>query len=160
MKRKSSFVSKLVSSPKIRNIRIFNEENISQEYNCKKDDLISYDHSNIKHLFESNLDQDQKHSIKNKGPVKSSFDSHISKSINKEHNITNERKFYCPFCQHCNQLKDDYLDDHIYLIRESRSVITKGLEHIIQSNIMNDLDIFKINEEDNSSKQYFEVNQS
>jgi hypothetical protein len=42
-------------------------------------------------------------------------------------------KFYCPFCQHCNQMNDDNLEQNIIILRESKNILTKGLEFIVNN---------------------------
>ena len=142
---KKSIISKLELSPKRINQKL-KDDTIQLELNHKIEDTPD-------NLNESKIGYNKKF---NNLPIKFSFDNSISKSVNKDQNLQNDRKFYCPICQHCNQLKDEFFDDHLVKIKESKSIITKGLEHIIHSNILNDLESTKTNDE----KNYFEVYRS
>jgi hypothetical protein len=65
-----------------------------------------------------------------------------------KNSFTNQnQKLYCPYCEHCNSIKDENLDDFISFTRESKSILNKGFEYIINSGILrnkfenfNDLD--------------------
>ena len=61
----------------------------------------------------------------------------------KKPNLGFEDKFYCPFCEHCNNIKDENLEKYIYTIKESKTIINKGFEYIINSDILSDSDIFR-----------------
>jgi hypothetical protein len=48
----------------------------------------------------------------------------------------NNQKLYCPFCEHCNSIKDENLDNFIAYTKESKSIINKGFEYILNSGIL------------------------
>ena len=80
----------------------------------------------------------------------------LDNNTNQNRRLTKEnynKKFYCPFCEHCNNIKDANLDSYIYTIRESKNIINRGFDYIIHSNILSDLDIFKDNKKNGMSGQ-------
>ena len=53
------------------------------------------------------------------------------------YSVTNQQqKFFCPFCEHCNNLKDDTLDKFISYTYESKSILNKGFEYILNSGLL------------------------
>ena len=42
-------------------------------------------------------------------------------------------KFFCPFCNHCNKLKDNDYDNYIYNLSQANTIINKGFDYIIQN---------------------------
>ena len=67
------------------------------------------------------------------------------KSLN---NHKRDNPFYCPFCDHCNNLKDSRLEDNIRVMYESKSFINKAFEFTLKTNILenNNLDLFNLND--------------
>ena len=63
----------------------------------------------------------------------------------KKFNSSLSQKFYCPYCTHCNSMKDENLEYYICTIRESKNIINKGFDYLIHSDILSDLEIFKDN---------------
>lgn len=67
-------------------------------------------------------------------------------SINADHTINltkNSLKHYCPFCEHCNEIKDSNLDKYLIYTKEAKSIINKGFEYILNSNLLkNQKEIF------------------
>jgi hypothetical protein len=61
-------------------------------------------------------------------------------------NNTVNTQFYCPCCTHCNSIDDEKLDQHLFAVRESKSILSKALEYIINNNFMekNNLDLFNV----------------
>ena len=55
-----------------------------------------------------------------------------------------KQQFFCPFCQHCNRITDPYLDDYIFSITESKNILSKTADYIINSGIFlkENLDFF------------------
>ena len=84
-----------------------------------------------------------------------------------ENRINNQ--FYCPFCDHCNNLKDSKLEEYIWAINESKNLINKGVEYILKSKFLeqNNLDFFNLSDKitaanennenkDDKKQQFFE----
>ena len=42
-------------------------------------------------------------------------------------------KFFCPFCNHCNKLKDNDYDNYTYNLSQANTIINKGFDYIIQN---------------------------
>ena len=54
-----------------------------------------------------------------------------------KNSFTNQnQKFYCPYCEHCNTFKENSLDNFISYTKESKSILNKGFEYIINSGIL------------------------
>ena len=71
----------------------------------------------------------------------------VNKHINKNNTSIIEtqstQKFYCPVCEHCNVIKEPNLEKYLLYIKESKSIINKGFEYILNSNLIkNKTDIF------------------
>lgn len=85
---------------------------------------------------------DNKGEILSKGksfPVNSDkFDLSPKKSL-----FTENKKFFCPFCEHCNKIKDDNLDTYVCTINESKNIINRGFNFIIHSDVLSHTEIFK-----------------
>jgi len=74
--------------------------------------------------------------VKNKSPTHNQINlSNISIVGGKEEK---ERKYYCPFCEHCNQIVDKNLIDHIKVLSEVNSIINKCADHISNSKYVTD----------------------
>jgi len=63
-------------------------------------------------------------------------------------------KLYCPYCDHCNSNNEDELIKFTNAIKESKNILSRGFDFIIDSGIMNDngLDLFYINEKGENKK--------
>jgi hypothetical protein len=64
----------------------------------------------------------------------------------------NIKQFYCPHCQHCNEVKDDRLEEYFSILKESKSIISKTLDFIINNNMMENfnLDFFSTKDKEES----------
>lgn len=82
-------------------------------------------------------------SMQNK-PQNISIPIHIPHSESVLKNSVTYNQFYCPCCTHCNNINDDYLEKHIFVIREARNILYKAAEFTIKHNIMKktNLDLF------------------
>ena len=67
------------------------------------------------------------------------------KTTSPKNNI-NVPSFFCPYCEHCNQIDDPYLDSHIQSTRESKSILTNRFEYVIKSNLLKSKKINLFNE--------------
>jgi hypothetical protein len=55
--------------------------------------------------------------------------------INNSPKTMYSNNYMCPFCEHCNKIKDDNLDSYINEVNEAKSTIKKGIEFLIDSNL-------------------------
>ena len=44
--------------------------------------------------------------------------------------------FYCPHCEHCNGLKDEIFEKHKIALQETKNILTKSFEYVLNSNIL------------------------
>ncbi len=65
--------------------------------------------------------------------------------------FSDSRKFFCPFCEHCNKINDNYLDNYLCTIKETKNIINKGFDFIIHSDFLSNTEIFKDNQNNNTS---------
>ena len=95
----------------------------------------------------SNLNKHFTNSIKNIQEKKSIERNHPNK-INITEEGNNKSSFFCPFCEHCNKLEDPHLTTYLNSIKDSKSILSKGFEYIIQSNILKNsgLNLFRNSE--------------
>jgi len=49
-----------------------------------------------------------------------------------------EKALYCPYCEHCNQINDKNLIDHVTIIKEAKNIINKCAQHILDSQYLLD----------------------
>ena len=103
--------------------KIASESNLNTKYKTVNKFEFNHDKSRESNLFITVKDKD-------------SFQN------TKMHSAVGD-KFYCPFCSHCNTIKDENLEYYIYVIRDSKNIINKGFDYIIHSDILSNLDIFK-----------------
>ena len=77
----------------------------------------------------------------------SKFLASNQKNQNNKSNIehkTNSTVFYCPFCEHCNNKKNNVLEEHMRSLHEAKHIINRGLEiYILETQKINqNVDIF------------------
>jgi len=55
------------------------------------------------------------------------------------------KKFYCPYCEHCNVLKEEQMEKYIFSIKEAKNIVNKAFEFITTSDLIlgNELNLFK-----------------
>ena len=81
-------------------------------------------------------------------------------TVNKSRTNKNEikNKFFCPYCEHCNNIKDQFLENHIQSLARANITINRGFEYIMQNLKFfdkNAIDLFSFHEktmEDSSNK--------
>ena len=68
-----------------------------------------------------------------------------SKALKKFIDNSQDKKFYCPYCEHCNVIKEDQMEKYIYSIKESKNIINTSFNFITTSDIIlgNELNLFK-----------------
>lgn len=42
-------------------------------------------------------------------------------------------KFFCPYCDHCNDIKDKNLDNHIQNLNKANVIINKGFDYLVRN---------------------------
>lgn len=62
-------------------------------------------------------------------PIVAKTKSSFKQSVNHD----NLAKFYCPYCEHCNNMKDQNLDMHMQSLSQANIVINKGFEYIVSN---------------------------
>ena len=62
--------------------------------------------------------------------ISSKKENQANKTIINHENIN---KFFCPFCEHCNNLKDTEYDNYTYNLSQANTIINKGFDYIIQN---------------------------
>jgi len=58
-----------------------------------------------------------------------------SETLKKRKSLTLEsmNKFFCPYCEHCSNLKDQNLDTHMQNLIQANVVINKGFDYMVKS---------------------------
>ena len=93
---------------------------------------------------------------RNKLTIKDSINSEKTKNL-----TISAQKHYCPFCEHCNVIKDNNLDKYLVYTKEAKNIINKGFEYILNSNMIKisneifsefNMDEITNNNEENSTK--------
>ena len=125
------FKSKLINKNINNNLNNYSDEEINNNEEFK----FSEDYS--KEILSNNSEVFDKKRVKStifktEFPVIPNIkDTSRNKSLSNHHD--NVKKFFCPFCEHCNIIKDHYLENHINSISQANLVINKGFDYIIQN---------------------------
>jgi hypothetical protein len=48
-------------------------------------------------------------------------------------NYDNVNKFFCPYCEHCNNMRDKHLENHMHSLSQANVIINKGFDYIVQN---------------------------
>ena len=56
-------------------------------------------------------------------------ENHTRSSLN--YDVVN--KHYCPYCEHCNIMKDQNLENHMHSLAQANVIINKGFDFIVQN---------------------------
>jgi hypothetical protein len=114
-----------------------NKDNSINNY-VNNSNLLINQNSNLNNGNNGNLNNQTMHNKTQRPNIPMS----LSESVLR--NSVTYNQFYCPCCTHCNNLQDDYLEEHIFAIREARNVLYKAAEYTIKHNLMKrtNLDLF------------------
>ena len=99
--------------------------NIKTFQDTTRNNLLSYGNIYQKETSQNSL-------FKTFFPIVTSIDNSIG---NKKGAIKNEyiNKFFCPFCNHCNNLKEQFQDSFINSLSHANNIINKGFDYIVQN---------------------------
>lgn len=115
-------------------------EYIENEYFFKKKD--KKDRKNITYLntnLNSVASTEKTNKIKNN---KINFQDELKQTktsftlSNNKINV-NKQQYFCPHCSHCN-IKDEYLDEYISNLKESKNIINKYALYLLQTNVLSE----------------------
>lgn len=114
---------------KIENDFDYDEDSKNENGKIKKQSNISIIDKNLKNRIKlSQLNTNLKR--------KSTKLSILNKKTLSNMSVKTENKHFCPFCDHCNNIEDKYMDSYVNSVRKAKGVINRSFAAILRKEII------------------------